>query len=109
MHLLFVDDILIFSNGYLRKINVLTELISLYGKDMGMSINTHKSTIYYHNINHEEIRHIAQILPHETKPMEEDLKYLGFHLNPNYYSKEDWLRLISKVKTFEKLISKMDF
>jgi len=62
MHLLFVDDILIFWNGTLREMNMLMETLSLYRKAMGMATNKIKITISLHKLDDEEICHI--IFPH---------------------------------------------
>lgn len=45
-HLFFVDDILIFSNGFTREMGNLFKILSLYGRAIGMSINIIKSTLF---------------------------------------------------------------
>jgi len=38
------------------------------------------------------------LFPFEKQELEKGLKYLGFHLKPNNYRKEDWKWLISKLE-----------
>lgn len=49
--LLFIDDILIFFSQDVKEILILADILTLFGHAIGMSINPHKSSIYYHNFS----------------------------------------------------------
>jgi hypothetical protein len=42
-------------------------------------------------MDEEEVRAYKELFLYETKPFDEGLKYLGFHLKPNIYKREDWV------------------
>jgi hypothetical protein len=97
-HLLFVDDILIFCDGSKRDADILTEGLTLFKLATSMIINAQKSNILFSRIEDEDIRHYLDILPFQTQTLEEGLKYLGFHLKPNDYRKNDWTWLLAKLE-----------
>jgi hypothetical protein len=96
--MLFVDDILIFCSGNIRDAKYLLNILDLFGKATWMEINSRKSTLSTYNLDREEIDLYKRIFPFEYKEMEEGLKYLGFHLKPNRYRKEDWTWLLEKLE-----------
>jgi hypothetical protein len=63
-----------------------------------MRINERKSTLSVHNLEEEELDYYRSLYPYEVKDFDAGLKYLGFHLKPNCYKKEDWLWLIEKLE-----------
>jgi len=88
-HLLFVDDVLIFSGGFIREAEVLRNVLSLFSKARGMQINDRKSSLSTHLLSEEEDKSPRLIFPFENKSIDDGLKYLGFLLKPNDYRKED--------------------
>lgn len=48
------------------------------------------------------IRRITEALPFETNSMMDSFKYLGFHLKPDTYRKQDWFWLVEKIENWVK-------
>jgi len=97
-HLLFVDDVLIFCSGSRKDAETLKEILNLFSKATGMEVNFRKSTISTNLMSEGEIDRIKAYFPFETKSIDDGLKYLGFHLKPNNYKKEDWSWLLDKLE-----------
>lgn len=97
-HLLFVDDILIFCDGSKRVADILSEDLTLFKIATGMRINAQKSNILFSRIGDEFIQHYLDLLPYQTQALEDSLKYLGFHLKPNDYRKNEWTWLLAKLE-----------
>ena len=97
-HRLFVYDILIFCYGSKRDADILMEGLTLFKLATSMIINTQNSNILFSRIEDEDIRHYLYLLPFLTQTLEEGLKYLGFHLNPNDYRKNEWTWLLAKME-----------
>jgi len=79
-HLLFVDDILLFSNGSLTKFNKIKEILELFMKATGMQVNYRKSQLMMEGLNRQEISQITAIVPLEVSKFGDPFKYLGFWL-----------------------------
>jgi len=45
-----------------------------------------------------EVGVYKEFFPFESRPFDEDLKYMGFQLNPNNYKKEDCSWLVAKLE-----------
>jgi len=97
-HLLFVDDVLIFCTGSRRDAESLKDILNLFSKATGMEFNFRKSTISSNLLSEGEIDRLKTFFPFETKSIDEGLKYLGFHLKPTNYKKEDWIWLLEKLE-----------
>ena len=100
-HLLFVDDILLFCNGTRRYIECLERGINLFKTATGMLIKIQKSTLTPYLLRELEVRILtifSQFFPAPVSDLQDGLKYLGFHLNPNDYRKLDWKWLIGKLE-----------
>lgn len=65
-HLLFVDDIMIFSNGIPQELELLKGILSILGKVVGMVINFNKSSLLVSNLRAAELQEIINILPMES-------------------------------------------
>jgi hypothetical protein len=97
-HLLFVDDILIFCSGKSQDAEVLSSILSLFRLATGMQIKLQKSTISFSKLEREEEDLHKRLFPFTDQDFTDGLKYLGFHLKPNNYLKNDWKWLISKLE-----------
>lgn len=97
-HLLFVDDILIFTNGSLNELKELKSILELFLKATGMQINARKSQIIEEGLNRPDKDQFSSYFPYEMCSMGSLFKYLGFWLKPNDYRKEDWSWLIAKIE-----------
>jgi hypothetical protein len=72
--------------------------MDLFCKATGMKINLEKSTLSLWGIPEQEMNYFSQILPFKLIDLDMGLKYLGFHLKPNMYKKNDWQWLTTKVE-----------
>eukprot|EP00253_Pinus_taeda_P017420 PITA_17420 len=97
-HLLFVDDILVFTNGSINELKELKNILELFLKATGMQINPRKSQIIVEDINRIEKEQCSFYFPFEMCNMVSPFKYLGFWLKANDYRKEDWSWLIAKIE-----------
>jgi hypothetical protein len=93
---LFVDDVLIFCSGLRGDVERLSSILDLFSRATGMLINSTKSTLSTHLMEPEEVQFYKGIFPYLENPLDEGLKYLGFHLKPNFYTKAGLELAISK-------------
>ena len=94
-HLLFIDDMLLFCDGSRRDAETLEKTLDLFKKATGMLVNNHKSCLTTNLLTKEEELWYADIFPFEHKPLDARIKYLGFQLKPNDYTKNDWGWLVA--------------
>eukprot|EP00253_Pinus_taeda_P023068 PITA_23068 len=97
-HLLFVDDILIFTNGSFNELKELKCIFDLFLKATGMQINSRKSQVCVADFERRERTRMANLFPFLLQPLDSPFKYLGFWLKPAAYKKEDWNYLIAKIE-----------
>lgn len=97
-HLLFVDDILLFTNGNLNELIELKIILDLFLKATGLQINSRKSQLILEGFNRQEESLILSYLPFEINKMDRPFKYLGFWLKPSSYRKQDWNWLVAKIE-----------
>eukprot|EP00253_Pinus_taeda_P001986 PITA_01986 len=97
-HLLFVDDILIFTNGSSNEIKDYKSIFDLFMKATGMQINTIKSQICVADLDRRERDRISNLFTFPLQPLDTPFKYLGFWLKLVAYKKEDWHWLIAKIE-----------
>jgi hypothetical protein len=64
----------------------------------GMQINNENSVVLTISLEVEMIRHLMEYMQFERKSIDDGLKYLGFDLQPNSYSFDDWAWLIKNIK-----------
>jgi hypothetical protein len=76
----------------------LGTILDLFSRATGMQINSSKSTLSTHFMDPEEVLIFKALFPFAKKPIDEGLKYLGFHLKPNSYTKSDWNWLLAKLE-----------
>eukprot|EP00253_Pinus_taeda_P029650 PITA_29650 len=98
-HLLFVDDIFIFTNTEHIEIKELKSILDLFLKATGMQINHRKSQLIMTGLVVQERGRLHSVLPFQPSMLELPFKYLGFWLKPNDYKKEDWNWLIAKIES----------
>jgi hypothetical protein len=83
-HLLFVDDILLFSYGSRREVDKINATLELYDACLGMDTNR-KSLIVFIGMEEEFKRMILQVFPFHRSDFQEGFKYFMFYLKPNDY------------------------
>ena len=97
-HLLFVDDVLIFCSRSVRDAITIGESLDLFSKATGMEVNAGKSSITTHFLRDEERHAFVRIFPYNSAGLDVGMNYLGFHLKPNDYRKNDWSWLLEKLE-----------
>ena len=97
-HILFVDDIILVTDGYEQSLSTLYEFLMVFCKASGMIINEDKSSFYFSGLEESELISIRNIFSFNVEKIELGVKYLGFHLKPYRYLLKDWDWLITKVE-----------
>jgi hypothetical protein len=65
-HMLFVDDVLLFSDSYNRDAILFKEILDLCSKASRIEINFQNSSITYNNISEDQERSLSIIFPYKT-------------------------------------------
>lgn len=86
-HMIFVDDILIFSNGTIQDMDTLQKIIRFVFKAMMMVIKNNNSSMSIFNPIYMVTHQISKIFDYKIELIDQGLKYSGFQLKPNYYKK----------------------
>eukprot|EP00253_Pinus_taeda_P008065 PITA_08065 len=97
-HLLFVDDILLFTSGNINEIKELKDILEIFLKATGLQINPRKSHLIMEAFSRQEENSISSSLPFEICNMDQLFKYLGYWLKPFAYRKQDWNWLVAKIE-----------
>ena len=98
-HLLFVDDIILFSNGSLEDCKTLKRIMDLFLKATGLCINEKKSSLTCTGMSREMMCSVKMVLNFDVKELEDTFKYLGFLLNPDNYKNKDWNWILAKIES----------
>jgi len=77
-HLLFVDDILIFTNGESNEIKEIKNILDLFLKETRMQINSKKSQLIVAGVVRQERAQMQSLFPFQSCTMESPFKYLCF-------------------------------
>jgi len=67
----------------------LKNIQNLFSKEIVMKINEGKSSLTTNLLTEEECQVFRHFFLFEENKLDDGLKYLGFHLKPNDYRKED--------------------
>ena len=73
-------------------------VLMIFCKAFGMKINEEKSVLYFSKLDEFELITIQNIFTFSVGKIENDMKYLGFHLKCCRYLLRDWDWMISKVE-----------
>ena len=71
----------------------------MYQRATGMMINIEKSVLAHNEFPEDLLNETKEALPFPIATLSEGVKYLGFSLNPNCYSFQDWIWLYRKIET----------
>ena len=96
--LLFVDYILLFGKGIVGEWIVYKELLDTFCLAMRMKISANKTAFLVWGMEEEDFAQLRVVFPFEFKPLYSALKYLGYFLKSNHYTKEHWMWLLKKFK-----------
>jgi hypothetical protein len=83
--LLFIDDVLCFTNGLTSNAEALRNALDLFGSATWMVINMEKSYMLLNEIPSTTKQKIHDILTFPNKDILSGFKYLWFNLKPNNY------------------------
>ena len=97
-HVLFVDDIVMISNGYEQSLSILYEMMQTFCKASRMLINEDNSALLYSGLDDVELITVHNIFSFSVAKLEVGLKYLGFYLKPCRHFIKDWDWLVAKVE-----------
>jgi len=81
-HLLFVDDIMLFCNGFRREASKLKELY-FFSLAIGMVFNERKSTIYFLDLQEDSMVWLSDMFSFPNVDLADGLKYPCFIIKPN--------------------------
>ena len=88
-HVLFVDDIVMITDGSAQSLSMLYEILMEFSKATGMMINEDKSSFYYSRLDEAEVISLQNIFSYKVLKIESGMKYLGFYLKPCRYFLKD--------------------
>ncbi|KAL2238067.1 UNVERIFIED_CONTAM: hypothetical protein Sindi_0998400 [Sesamum indicum] len=94
-HLLFADDLMLFSRGDLPSIHVLMEYLQEFRDASGLSINTSKSCIFTAGVRNEELDEI--LARTEFARGEMPIRYLGIPLAAQRLSVNNYSPLVDQI------------
>ena len=97
-HVLFVDYIVMVSDGSEHSLSTLYDILQIFYKESGMLINDDKSSILHSGLDVPKLITVQNIFSFSVTKLEFGLKYLGFHLKPCRYLLKGWDWLVAKAK-----------
>ncbi|KAL2237429.1 UNVERIFIED_CONTAM: hypothetical protein Sindi_0934600, partial [Sesamum indicum] len=94
-HLLFADDLMLFSRGDLPSIHILMECLKVFRDAFGLSVNTSKSCIFTAGIRNEELDEILARTSFVRGEM--PIRYLGIPLAAQRLSVNNYSPLVDQI------------
>ena len=79
-HVLFVDDVIMVTDGSEQSLSYFYEILLVYCKASGMQINDKKYALYYSGLDEYEIITLQNIFSFPVLTIENGMKYLCFFL-----------------------------
>ena len=76
----------------------IRSILDLFLKATALKINDKKSTLTTSGLSLEEGGRIEGLLHFDVKSLQDNFKYLGFHLKPDKYWIQDWKWLLVKIE-----------
>ena len=98
IHLLFVDDVLIFLNGSIWDSTTFHDILDLFAKATNMVANQNKSTISLSHTSQQEDKVSHLFFCYQLHNIENGLKYLGFWIKPHRHWIVDQIWLVIKIE-----------
>ncbi|KAF7812710.1 RNA-directed DNA polymerase [Senna tora] len=96
-HLVFADDIILFSEATMDQAQVILQCLSSFGEASGQKVNTHKTSIYFSKNTNPEKR--QQVLSLTNFGATQDIgKYLGMPILHNRVTRHTFNFLVDKVR-----------
>jgi hypothetical protein len=94
----FVDDIMMFGQGSNRELKSIHNILDIYYRAIGMEIHISKSIMLFNKVEEEVRMQFMNLFPKNFVDVYQDVKYLGFNLNPNDFEYGDWVLLYNKIE-----------
>ncbi|KAL0438678.1 UNVERIFIED_CONTAM: hypothetical protein Slati_2350800 [Sesamum latifolium] len=94
-HLLFADDLMLFSRGDLPSIHILMECLQEFRDVSGLAVNTSKSSIFTAGIQNDELHGILARTDFDRGEM--PVRYLGIPLAAQRLSVTDYSPLVDQI------------
>ncbi|KAL0461952.1 UNVERIFIED_CONTAM: hypothetical protein Slati_0082800 [Sesamum latifolium] len=97
-HILFADDLMLFSRGDLRSVNILMECLQEFRDISGLAVNTSKSCIFTAGIVNNELDGIHARTEFTRREM--PVRYSGISLAAQHLSITDYLPLVDRIANY---------
>ncbi|XP_074278479.1 uncharacterized protein LOC141602068 [Silene latifolia] len=94
-HLLFADDLLMFSKGDVQSIMLILRVLATFSGSSGLKVNASKSEVVYNGVPDSLKLDIAQVSGFQEGKL--PFKYLGIPIQPGRLTKADCNVLLEKI------------
>ena len=95
-HLSFADDLMILSDGKVRSIEGIVEVLDVFALRSGLRISMEKSTMFLAGTSDSVYQEIVQSFPFEVGQL--PIRYLGLPLVTKRFNSSDYLPLLEQIK-----------
>ena len=85
IHLLFVDDVVLFGVGTLKEWWAFDVILALWSSASSMCISVEKSSFMFSEVEDEVLNNISEIMPFKMDPIMVGFRYLGYFFKPLGY------------------------
>lgn len=89
-YLLFVDDVLLITNGSIQEGTTLSGIWSLYYKSTGVITNKEIFAVFFSNVELEQKQLLQNLIGFNSNDLQDGIKYIWYSLKPCGYKKEGW-------------------
>ena len=86
-HLMFIDDVILFTNDYWFEVRVLQDILKILSMEIVMMIKTDESIVSFNGVDERVAQELQVIFNFRSRNFCERFKYLGYILKPNSYGK----------------------
>ncbi|XP_074304572.1 uncharacterized protein LOC141639314 [Silene latifolia] len=94
-HLLFADDLLMFSKGDVQSIMLILRVLATFSGSSGLKVNAAKSEVVFNGVSEVLKQDIAQVSGFQEGTL--PFKYLGIPIQPGRLTKADCNVLLEKI------------
>lgn len=89
-HVLFVDDVIVFGHGSVVEWRFIKGLLNAFCCASGLAASFQKSTISFQCDDEFLLDQMVGLFPFKFSRLKEGIKYIGFFLKPDGYTKKEW-------------------
>jgi hypothetical protein len=98
LHLLFVDDVLIMTNGSLQEWMEIKDILKTFCSASSSLINWAKSNFHFFHLQDHSLELLKDLFPYNFVHLFEGFEYLGYFIKVDSYKATDWNWLVAKVE-----------